>query len=114
LQERLSPGTIAGEGSAFFTLSTAPTPGSYAQVAALHMLYKPGPEKLRASLEQFLQQQSLAPHQLDLVLTGRNGDSNYEYYYQHLDASLGSTCQLPFKHLCGEYDTAAAFGVWLG
>lgn len=114
LYENLSPGTIAGEGAAFFTLAATPGTQHYGAIAGLKMLYKPGQEKLTASLHQLLVQHGLQLKDLDLVITGRNADSNFEHYYQHLDTLLGDTPQLPFKHLCGEYDTASAFGLWLG
>jgi hypothetical protein len=106
LYAHLSPGTIAGEGAAFFTLTGLPTAQSYAAISNFKMLYKPAAGRLTAALKDF------AP-QPDLVITGRNGDSNHEHYYQELDACFPGTPTLPFKHLCGEYDTVGAFGLWL-
>jgi hypothetical protein len=114
LYEHLSPGTIAGEGAAFFALSATATTQSYAAIAGLKMLYKPSAEKIGATLQQLLTAQGIGIQDLDLVITGRNADSNFEYYYQHMDTLVGDTPQLPFKHLCGEYDTATAFGLWMG
>jgi hypothetical protein len=73
------------------------------------MLYKPTPEKLAASLQTFISHE-----EIDMVLTGRNADTNYDQYYQVVDQQLSGIPQLPFKHLCGEYDTAGAFALWLG
>ncbi|WP_158266951.1 beta-ketoacyl synthase chain length factor [Chitinophaga niastensis] len=106
LYKHLSPGTIAGEGAVFFTLAGTPTQQSYAAISGFKMLYKPVPGKLTATLKNF------TTH-ADLIVTGRNGDSNFEHYYQELDNCFPDTPQLPFKHLCGEYDTAGAFGLWL-
>ncbi|HNG63045.1 MAG TPA: hypothetical protein PLK54_04795 [Ferruginibacter sp.] len=51
---------------------------------------------------------------IDLVITGRNGDAAHDEPYAQLTQSLfGQTQQLNFKHLCGEYPTASAFGFWL-
>lgn len=109
LYQHLSPGTISGEGAAFFVLTPDATNKSYAELAGLKMLYKPAPEQLAAALHNFLGMEDI-----DLVLTGRNADSNHDQYYQVLDTVLPETPQLPFKHLCGEYDTAGAFALWLG
>lgn len=106
LYQHLSPGTIAGEGAAFFTLTGEPTPHSYAAISGFKTLYKPAPGKLTATLKDFSDGS-------DLIITGRNGDSNYEHFYQELDNCFPGIPQLPFKHLCGEYDTAGAFGLWL-
>ncbi|KAA2240427.1 hypothetical protein F0L74_30200 [Chitinophaga agrisoli] len=114
LYHHLSPGTISGEGASFFVLAAAPTVNSYACIAGLKMLYKPSPATLTAALSAFLAEQQLTVDDIDLVLSGRNGDSNFEHYYTHMDASWPSVPQLPFKHLCGEYETAGAFALWLG
>ena len=114
LYNHLSPGTISGEGAAFFILAAAPTAHTYARIAGLQMLYKPSPATLTSSLSSFLQQRQLSIADIDLVITGRNADSNFEHFYQHMDASWPGVCQLPFKHLCGEYETAGAFALWLG
>ncbi|WP_161596641.1 beta-ketoacyl synthase chain length factor [Chitinophaga vietnamensis] len=107
LYQQLTPGTISGEGAAFFVLTATPARGSIAAINGFRMLYKPTPEKLSAVWQQY-------GEGVDLILTGRNGDSNHEHYYQQLDQILPGIPQLPFKHLCGEYDTAGAFGLWLG
>jgi hypothetical protein len=106
LYAHLSPGTIAGEGAAFFTLTGQPSAQSYAAISGFRMLYKPAAGRLAAALKEF------APKP-DLVITGRNGDSNHEHYYRELDACFPGVPTLPFKHLCGEYDTVGAFGLWL-
>ncbi|OMP75231.1 MULTISPECIES: beta-ketoacyl synthase chain length factor [unclassified Chitinophaga] len=96
-----TPGTISGEGAAFFVLSD--TPG-YAQLAGMKMVYKPK----ESYLQKFLSSHHLSLEDIDLVISGRNGDSNFDHYYDGLPK------ELPFKHLCGEYDTAGAFALWLG
>ncbi len=114
LYSHLSPGTISGEGAAFFVLAAEPSAHSYASIAGLKMLYKPSVDTLTAALSSFLAQQRLTIQDIDIVLTGRNGDSNFEHYYAHIDASWPTVRQLSFKHLCGEYETAGAFALWLG
>ena len=113
LYEHVSPGTISGEGSAFFLLTPTATEKSYAQFGGLQMLYKPSPEKLHKALGQFLTANNLQAQDIDLVLSGTNADSNHLHYYDVLNSyALGP--QLPFKHLCGDYETAGAFALWLG
>lgn len=109
LYQHFSPGTISGEGAAFFVLTADATDKSYAELAALKMLYKPTPEQLATALKRFAGEE-----EIDLVLTGRNADTNHEQYYKVLDTEMPGTQQLPFKHLCGEYDTVSAFAMWLG
>lgn len=106
-----TPGTLAGEGAAFFVLSTEP---SDVHVAGLKMLYKPTQAQVHAALETFLQQHALQPQDISLLITGRNGDVQSDHYYHHfIDQYFPQTPELPFKQLCGEYDTASAFALWL-
>lgn len=106
-----TPGTISGEGSAFFVLSTAP---SDVHIAGLKMLYKPTQEQVSTALGNFLREHQLQPEDIGLLITGRNGDANFDFYYQELIAQhFPQTPELPFKQLCGEYDTASAFALWL-
>ncbi|SHK85240.1 Beta-ketoacyl synthase, N-terminal domain [Chitinophaga jiangningensis] len=99
------PGTISGEGSAFFVLAAAPTQESKAAVTGIKLLYKPASERLSAVLQEL-------GADADLVISGANGDSNYAHYYQLLNTVLPKPT-IPFKHLCGEYDTAGSFALWL-
>jgi hypothetical protein len=104
LYQHATPGTISGEGAAFFLLSGVPTAQTYAQLSGLKMVYKPK----ESYLHKFLDTHGLQLEDIDLVISGRNGDSNFDHYYDGLPK------ELPFKHLCGEYDTAGAFAMWLG
>lgn len=113
LYAHVSPGTISGEGAAFFLLTPQATEKSYAQIGGLQMLYKPSSEKLQRTLSQFLEQHGVQADEIDLVLTGANADSNHGHYYDVLTAYPKWT-QLPFKHLCGDYETVGAFALWLG
>ncbi|NML37175.1 hypothetical protein HHL17_08180 [Chitinophaga sp. G-6-1-13] len=106
LYDQLSPGSIAGEGATFFVLTGTPTPNSKAVITGFRMLYKPTAAKLAEGLAEFKEG-------IDLVLTGRNGDSRYEHFYQQADTLFPGIPQLSFKHLSGEHDTAGAFGMWL-
>jgi 3-oxoacyl-(acyl-carrier-protein) synthase len=109
-----SPGTIAGEGSAFFLLGNQPGNDPQACIEGIKMLYKPTEEKLHAALETFLSQHDLKSSDIDLLITGQNGDTNHDHYYHNLVVQyFPATNSLPFKTLCGEYDTASAFALWI-
>lgn len=112
LYEHVSPGTLSGEGAAFFLLSGTANEHTYAQLSGLQMLYKPSPGKLTEALDNFLQQHGLLSTDIDLILTGANADSNHLHYYDVLK-TYTHCAQLPFKHLCGDYETAGAFALWL-
>lgn len=108
-----TPGSIAGEGAVFFVLDKVRKDHSVAAITGLRQLYKPSAEKPAATVTAFLTKHGLTAADIDVLITGRNGDSRYDHYYDSVAAQL-DVPELPFKHLCGEHDTAAAFGTWLG
>jgi 3-oxoacyl-(acyl-carrier-protein) synthase len=114
LQSRTA-GTVAGEGAAFFVLSTEKNAQSQAELTGLEMLYKPrSAGETAAHLGQFLQRHSLQASDIDLLITGRNGDTREDAYYGTIENELFAANPVAgFKHLCGEYPTAAAFALWM-
>lgn len=110
-----SQGTIAGEGSAFFLLTGEASPRNYAQLNALHTFYKPrGTNETVTQISTFLDNASVLPADIDLLITGRNGDAAGDKLYDSLSQSvLNNIPAVNYKHLCGEYPTSVAFALWL-
>ena len=110
-----SKGTIAGEGASFFLLAAEPSATDYAKLEALHTFYKPaGENEITDQVNAFLQKHSVSMNDIDLVITGRNGDAaNDKLYEQTAQSIFRNKQQLNYKHLCGEYPTASAFAFWL-
>ncbi len=108
-------GTIAGEGSAFFLLSNQYSPGTYAQLDGITTFYKPGNSKeAEKQIRAFLSAQETDIKDIDLVITGRNGDLREDVLYESLQDSVFSNKPLVnYKHLCGEYPTAVSFALWM-
>lgn len=108
-------GTIAGEGASFFLLANEPSATDYAKLDALTTFYKPdGIKATEDRIASFLAEQSLTPADIDLVITGRNGDARSDEIYDRLQQGIFSNNRtLPYKHLCGEYPTAVAFALWM-
>lgn len=105
-------GTIAGEGAAFFVLGAEKKENSIAELTAVEMLYNPSSEEeTTAHIAAFLERYGKP----DLLLTGRNGDVKNDSYYTPVEEKLFNGLPVAaFKHLCGEYPTAAAFAMWMG
>ncbi|MBS1622413.1 MAG: beta-ketoacyl synthase chain length factor [Bacteroidetes bacterium] len=106
-------GTIAGEGSAFFVLSTQKAENTYATYRGCKLIYKPSSaQTLSEAIEDFL-----AGHGLDRseasVLSGVCGDDRRDTMLRAINEGLfrGNTV-LAYKHLCGEYMTSSAFAMW--
>lgn len=110
-----SPGTIAGEGAAFFLLTRQEDPGNYAIIQGLSTRFNPGNDDLIESyIEEFLRQHNLKLEEIDLVILGLNGDPAPDAIYRPLLARLdGNTPTAWYKHLCGEHYLASSFTLWL-
>ena len=104
-----TPGSIAGEGSAFFLFSSSPADIC---LEGIRMLYKPSKEELRQSLETFLSAHNLAAGEIDLLVSGRNGDVQFDHFYDGVEQQFPDVKTFYFKPYCGEYDTAGAFGLF--
>lgn len=109
-------GTIAGEGAVFFTLNTTHAANDLAVLNAVTTFYKPVDDSVvKETIAAFLAGQAVDIESIDLVITGRNGDVVNDAVYDALAESIfAATPTVNFKHLCGEYPTAAAYALWLG
>ena len=108
-------GAIAGEGAFFFLLSNE-TPGkNIAQLNAVNTFYKPtGIADIEQHILSFLSSQSVTMADIDLVITGGNGDKKNDAVYDSLSTSVFAGKQkICYKNLCGEYPTATSFALWL-
>jgi 3-oxoacyl-[acyl-carrier-protein] synthase II len=115
-----SPGTIAGEGSAFFMLTGEPYANeNVVIIEGCHTFFTPeAPDiiEVKRELDAFLKIIGVPLSQIDGVMLGLNGDNQFDNlyyglqkdYFTHVPAFMG------YKHLCGEYYTASAFALWLG
>ena len=115
LYEGKKKGTMAGEGAAFFLLTDQPSGQDYAMIKGLKTFYKPANmNETKEHIRSFLEEHALAPHDIGLVLTGKNGDEqNDEIYEQVTNAFFTKTLRANYKHLCGEYPTSTAFATWV-
>ena len=111
-----SKGTIAGEGAAFFLLTGETSGNNLAQLDGFFTFYKPkNIQEIQANIEEFLSKQSIATDDIDLLITGRNGDMANDAVYDQLEKTVFNNIDsINYKHLCGEYPTSASFALWLG
>jgi len=110
-----SKGTIAGEGAAFFLLADEPAATDYAKLDGLKTFYKPtGIKEIEENISSFLREQGINFNDIDLVITGKNGDAQSDKIFEQLEQSIFSRKDTAnFKHLCGEYPTATGFALWV-
>jgi 3-oxoacyl-[acyl-carrier-protein] synthase II len=99
---------IPGEGASCFLLSSAPAADCRSQIDGIHFLQSP---LTNIELESAL---GISSGEVDIVLSGFNGDPFlYEKYFDIYQSLLPNTPVLTYKNLCGEYDTASGFALWL-
>lgn len=115
LTESTTPGTISGEGAAFFVVSNQSSERTYARLDTVATLYKPsGEQEVRNWINAVLEEQGVAVSEIDFVLYGINGVAPDDKIYHHLRQGLFAEQSAGyFKHLCGEYQTASSFALWL-
>lgn len=108
-------GTIAGEGASFFLIAHEPSATDYAKLDGLHTFYKPeGITEIEKQITSFLERHSVSITDIDLIITGKNGDAGEDKIYEQLEQTVfNAKDTINYKHLSGEYPTAAAFAMWL-
>jgi len=108
-------GTIAGEGASFFLLANEPSDTDYAKLDALATFYKPkGIPEIEDQILSFLNHHSITCNDIELVITGKNGDNRSDQIFDQLAQSIFSKNQtVNYKNLCGEYPTSSAFALWM-
>ena len=108
-----TPGSIAGEGAHFFTISNVPE-NSVCAIHSLQMLQHPTSEVLQTAIANMLAENDLKNEDIDVLVCGMNGDNRNLFLMETLIANCsGNTTIATFKQLSGEYDTASGFGLWL-
>jgi 3-oxoacyl-[acyl-carrier-protein] synthase II len=105
-------GTIGGEGAAFVLLTSKESPDNLAQFTGLKILYKP--TSIEDGIIDFLKSHELSIDDIDLIITGKNGDTRNDSIYKGLnDTIFKNKALVNYKHLSGEYPTSSSFALWL-
>jgi hypothetical protein len=107
--------TKAGEGAAFFLLTGEPSGNDLARLDGVHTFYNPkDDDEVKRQLSSFLNSNGLTAEEIDLVITGDNGDEKVDHIYREICGSLfPGKPNLTYKQLCGEYPTSSSFGLWM-
>jgi 3-oxoacyl-(acyl-carrier-protein) synthase len=108
-----SKGAVFAEGAQFFVLDSNRINKTYAELIDVAIFNRLDKEDVTKRLNQFLDHNDLKIDDIDVIILGKNGDVDYDFYYTDLQNSIfKNTQQLYYKHLSGEYNTASAFGFW--
>lgn len=104
-------GTVAGEGAVMLLVNNDKY-NAVAKVVNISTLHTIVAMKMQQHLQQFLEQHINT--NIDLLLSGENGDSRLLAYYANAENLLKNDIAVArFKHMCGEYPTSSAFALWL-
>jgi 3-oxoacyl-[acyl-carrier-protein] synthase II len=108
-------GTIAGEGAAFFLLTNREAKENLARLDGLTTFYKP--QSVTEAAEHilaFLHSHELDIRDINLVITGRNGNIGEDRWYDAIREAVFPACPVePYKHLSGEYPTSVGYALWM-
>jgi 3-oxoacyl-(acyl-carrier-protein) synthase len=107
-----SAGCLPGEGAAMFVVNSEKE-SAIANVKAIHTVHTDDVELVKQQLLLFLQKNMEAGEEIDLLISGENGDNRTIPFYTACESLLNADAAVVrFKHLCGEYATASAIGLW--
>jgi len=108
-------GSMAGEGAVFFILSNKKLNNTYATLTGTKTFYNvKTSDDMNQHIIELLAKHNLNPSDIDVFLTGINGDFDKDQIYYAIASQLFADKTLAYyKHLCGEYFTSPAFALWL-
>jgi len=123
IQERMSllKDAYAGEGSQFFLLGKEKNENTLARIAVpqTFITFQEGDKKgslennISNQIENYLKSNGLSIQDIDLFVSGRNGNSTKDSIYSTIKNELfPQATEESFKEHCGEYQTATAFAAW--
>jgi hypothetical protein len=112
LYETDSPGCIVGEGAAMFVVNNDSTE-AVARVMAVSTIHSTDEALVKQQLKIFLQKNLAEGTEIDLFLSGENGDNRTLPFYTACETLLkNETAIVRYKHMVGDYATASALGLW--
>ena len=108
-------GYMLGEGAAFMMLSKEKTDNTYAEIKQVKTLFNPeNAEVIGQHALSFLSQNGLEASDVDLMITGMNGDASEDQVYQDIiKEHFSATPIATYKQFSGEYYTASTFATWM-
>jgi hypothetical protein len=105
--------SIAGEGAAMFLVNKTAS-GAMAKLEGICFFHTQAQKEFSDRLRQFLKDHLQVTGEIDLLLSGENGDNRLQGYYTACEELLGESISIArFKHMTGEYPTASGPAVWL-
>ncbi len=106
-------GSVFSEGAQFFVLENDEKINTYAKLIDVIIYDDIKVDEVEIKMNQFLKDNNFQVSDIDIIISGNNGDIDFDIYYEILlNNSFKNTQQLYYKHLSGEYNSVSAFGLW--
>ncbi len=107
-----SIGCLPGEGAAMFLID-GKKENAIAAINAVKNLHTDDVELVKQQLQLFVEHNLAAGEEIDLLISGENGDKRTLPFYAAAESLLDNNNPVVrFKHLCGEFATASGIGLW--
>ncbi|RYZ82833.1 MAG: hypothetical protein EOP06_21040 [Proteobacteria bacterium] len=107
-------GAVFSEGATFFALADNRTESTYCELVDVQTINTLSVDEVLGFAREFLQANNVADEDLDAIVLGINGDVTFDSYYNEIRDAFATIPQVYYKHLSGEYNTASAFGLYIG
>ncbi|KAA5536826.1 beta-ketoacyl synthase chain length factor [Taibaiella lutea] len=113
LYDSATAGSIAGEGAVMFLAGISPQ-NAVARLDATQFFQAADINIVIDRLRHFLERHLQPGENIDVLLSGENGDIRLQPFYDAVENELPQHISVArFKHMSGEYPTAVAFACWL-
>lgn len=121
-QERNMKNVMLGEGAVFFILEKELKGDTFAEFKDIHSFLIMNHEDLndenskfiKTEISEFLIKNSLDTADIDLFVSGKNGNCITDGIYDELEKDYFQNSEIVYyKHLCGEYMTSTAYAMAL-
>lgn len=111
-----APGSLAGESAVALALAGEKNDSSKCRLEDVSLFCGRPLAEVPAALGRFLGRNGVAASDIDLVITGRNGDTRFDPDYDSVVENIfgKDKPQAHYKHVFGESFTSVAYGVMLG
>lgn len=110
----ITPGSVPGEGFAFSVISDDATDALAELIDASYLYFPDHMGQLTEFAKDIFERNNMTFDDVDVVLCGINGDKeNDQLYFDFLESNFPKSTLAYYKNLCGEYDTASSFALWM-
>lgn|SRR5690554_2049631 len=106
-------GAVMGEAAVFFVLGKEKKENTYAELVDVDMMNEVEENKVENYISQFLKKHQLSNEDIDAVILGNNGDTNFDNYYTEAENVFLNSEKVYFKHLFGEFHASPSIGLWV-